>query len=214
MSLRGVTTFDQFAAAARRGELTPSLAVTPGGGRAGGGVDLPPQLANVIRQLMVSDVKSHIASGTSPDGAAFRPLKGVRVSGGSVPLRDTGVLMASIHGTVEGNAVVVQTTHPAAPVHNFGATIRPTKAKKLAIPLTREAKRAGSPRRFPRKLAVRPTRKAGTLLMFEAGKVGTGQFLLVDSVTIPARPFMGLSAGCLSNISRAVAEAVARGWYG
>lgn len=220
--LRGVTTFGELADAARRGSLIPSMSAsvtlgprppaTPGLASTA----INPAVGRIIGQLMVSDVKERFSTGTAPDGSAWRPLKNARVNGGSVPLRDTGVLMASFHSTVEPDGVVVSTTHPAAATHNFGATITPKRAKHLAIPLTKEAKRAGSPRKFARKLAVRPTRKAGTLLMFERDRKGrqVGQFLLVDSVTIPARPFMGISDRAMSQIEQVLFEAAARGWLG
>lgn len=151
-----------------------------------------------------------------------------------MPLRDTGVLMASFSGGSDGNSVWVGTTHPGASLHNFGGTVR-GKGKMLAIPLTKEAKRSGGPRRWKGgELQFQPTRKPRVFLLLSgapagravrkpkrAGKRGAAkidhakliaQFLLVDQVTIPARPFMGVSEKAWGQIGDAVADAVVRGW--
>ena len=74
-----------------------------------------------------------------------------------------------------------------AGVHQEGATITPKAAKALAIPVTNEARRAGGPRSMDLHL-VWPKGKAAGTLRDDANKV---HFVLVKSVTIPARPFLG-----------------------
>lgn len=321
--MAGLIDIKDFADAAARGQLTPQLAAGgAGAGSSGGGPlvgapapgggsspHIPPQLANILKQILLSDVKSRFSSGTDPSGTKWRPLKHARPNGGDVPLRDTGILMASFSGGSDSTSVWVGTTHPGAALHNFGGTVR-GKGKMLAIPLTKEAKRSGGPRRWKNgKLVFRPTKKARVFLLLgadgtkpkkprakrgkgkkgkkgnvgkaidalrlriakarkAAGKVakrakklvngkrrakrgarrgaegllrklleqlkaisakrgsdaaggapaGTGQqslvaqFLLVDQVTVPARPFMGVSEKAWGQITDATAEAVARGW--
>lgn len=291
-------TFQQFADAARRGQLAPNpsgggssgvdgggaSAVTAGGG-SGGPID--PRLAKILGQILLSDVKSRFSTGTSPSGAKWRPLKHARPNGGNVPLRDTGILMASFTAGHDGRSVWVGTTHPGASLHNSGGVVR-GKGKMLAIPLTKEAKRSGGPRRWTAgELTFRPTRKPRVFLLMglpaaapkpppkpkpnraarrakkkaslrkrikklvgglvkklrkkllrkkrraakrasrRAGGGGSGgtrskrvlesavpvgQFLLVDQVTVPARPFMGVSERAWGQIGDAVAEASLRGW--
>lgn len=70
-----------------------------------------------------------------------------------------------------------------APPHEFGGVIRPKNGKYLAIPI-------GSYRGSPRShtdLQLRKSR-SGNLLLVDAS--GTPQYVLKESVQIPARPFM------------------------
>jgi hypothetical protein len=81
-------------------------------------------------------------------------------------------------------------------VHQKGAIIVPTIAKYLAIPATMKAKYAGSPRNFPTKLKFRFGKKGGVAFT----TLGKGkslreviQYYFTKSVTIPARPFLGIT---------------------
>ena len=212
MPLAGEMTFGQLADAARRGTLFGSL------GR-GAGADTPatlsPATGAAIAQVVLSDVRRRFQTSTAPDGTPWQSLRHPRPNGGDKPLLDTGQLMASIHATHDDAGVTIATTHPGAAIQNFGGTIVPVKAKKLAIPLTREAKRAGGPRRFPRKMFVARTTKPGVLRLVESvrGRL-VGQFLLVDSVKIPARPFMGVSRQALGVVEQIVLDAYLAEWAG
>lgn len=81
-----------------------------------------------------------------------------------------------------------------AHAHEYGATIKPKKGKYLAIPLTKEAEEAGSPRAFNNLRFVNA--KGGNLLMVRDKKKGRGKtesealFLLVKSITLPERSFI------------------------
>ena len=76
--------------------------------------------------------------------------------------RKTGALSRSFRPRVklstahDGTTAVfgVFSVLPYAGIHETGGVIRPKKARMLAIPLTSEARRVGSPRAFPRKLFV------------------------------------------------------------
>jgi phage gpG-like protein len=234
-------------------QLAPQLAAARSGGSGGGGGgplvgapapggsgdSLPPPLANILKQILLSDVKSRFSTGTDPRGAKWRPLKFARPNGGDVPLRDTGVLMASFTGGSDGKSVWVGTTHPGAKLHNFGGVVR-GKGKMLAIPLTKEAKRSGGPRRWKGgELQFRLTRKPRVFLLMSVAGGGRGsgatgkprkakkrgaakidveklvaQFLLVDQVRVPQREFMGVSEKAWGQINDAVGEFAARGWLG
>ena len=104
-----------------------------------------------------------------------------------------------------------------AAIHQFGGTIRPRKKKALAIPLTKEAAAIGSPRFFPRKLKLiwEKGAKQGFLYEFQLGKKPVAQYVLVHQVTIPARPFLGVSDGDRQEIgNRLVAKITAQAKQG
>jgi phage gpG-like protein len=154
-------------------------------------------------QVVVADVKKRFATSTAPDGARWKPLRYARPRGGDRPLRDTGRLMASITGTADATSVTVGTARPGAALHQDGGVVRPRKGKFLAIPLTKEAARAGSPRK------MRPSRGKPVF----AKKVGgrwVGHFLLVKQAKVPARPFLGLSKEGERAVGAVLADAAAR----
>lgn len=133
---------------------------------------------------------------------------------GGAPLLDKGTLRITLTGANPGavqqgsgslNAAtkdsgVVGSTLPYAALHNFGGTITPKQAKALALPATREARQAGSPRNFSRKLFFVPARSGNAIgwLAERIKKARKGEkageirrhYLLKASVTIPARRFM------------------------
>lgn len=106
-----------------------------------------------------------------------------------------------------------------AHAHEYGATITPKKGKYLAIPLTKEAETAGSPRAFSDLRFVNA--KKGNLLMVRDKKKGKGEteseamFLLVKSMTLPERSFIRSSFDSqqdkLSSIVSAALEKVLNG---
>lgn len=81
-----------------------------------------------------------------------------------------------------------------AHAHEYGTTIKPKKGKYLAIPLTKDAQAAGSPRAFSDLRFVNA--KNGKLLMVRDKKKRGGKtesvamYLLVKSVTLPERSFI------------------------
>jgi phage gpG-like protein len=159
--------------------------------------------ARKLQVIAVSGAKDHFRNERSPGGIAWPKLKHARPGGGNRVLRDKGLLMASISASVTEGELRLTASHPGANVHQFGATIKPKRAKKLAIPLTREAKRAGRPRDFPRPLKWRPTSGPSSLLYEVTGKRTKKvvmHFVLVDEVVIPARRFLGFSAETLGKI--------------
>ena len=107
----------------------------------------------------------------------------------------TGALRQSFGYTETGAdastwAAIGFTTSKNAPTHEFGATIVPKKAKKLAIPLpaalTPSGVTRGSPRSFQDTFIQRS--KAGNLILFQKQPGGglSPLFVLKDSVKIPA----------------------------
>lgn len=139
-------------------------------------------------------------------GRAWKPTGGLalqtRPGGGSggKTLSDTAGLAQSIQTSlnVSLDQAVIGTNKRYGKIHQTGGTIRPVNAKALAIPVTREARRAGSPRRFPRKLFILKGHAPGSAMLAEAmggGKTGKVrvQYLLRSSVKIEARPFIGVN---------------------
>lgn len=153
-----------------------------------------------------ADTKEHFANSSGPDGQPWKPLlfKRPNSKGNDKPLRNRGLLMASVTARGQGHIENVGPTEAEvgtnleyAQLQQEGGIVRPTKAKALAIPLTKEAARAGSPRNMP---GLFPIRGGGGL--FSAAEKGRGKnkrteltkhFLFAKQATIPARPFLGFS---------------------
>ena len=167
--------------------------------------------------LIVADVKENFAGGHTPEGQPWPPLAFPRVSGGDKPLRDRGILMASIttggRGHIEQiseTSLTVGTNLEYAKLHQEGGVIVPKRGKALAIPMTREASRIASPRDFPRPLFILPSGKA----LAEVKQKGRGgrtselivQYALVQRVIVPARRFLGFSAKAIAGINRIFAD--------
>ena len=148
-----------------------------------------------ISKAGIAEVKLRFATSTTPLGAGWLPLRFPRVRGGAKPLYDRGDLLKSIGSVVQIGSRQASwgTNWISARVHNFGATIRPKNGKYLAIPATKEALRAGSPRNFPFKLTfIKFTPRLAAWVLKPVNKdTFTVQYWLVTEVTIPPREFMG-----------------------
>jgi phage gpG-like protein len=103
-------------------------------------------------------------------------------------LIDTGNLRGAVSAENDSDDVVSVGPRNVsyAAIHEFGGTIRPVNAKYLAIPVTKAARYAGSPRRFGGRLHFQ-TVAGGGALVDEDGDI---QYSLKRSVTIPARPYV------------------------
>lgn len=141
---------------------------------------------------------------TSPSGQKWAKLSHPRIMGGSRVLQDRGGLKNATQARATVNGIVASAAHPAANVHQYGATIRPKRAKRLTIPLTKEAYRAGRARRFPRKLFV----VGGENNLFLAEKTKQKlirHYFLAKQVVIAAREFVGFSTATLEKIDALLA---------
>lgn len=162
-----------------------------------------------------ADIAQNFAEGHGPDGTAWPPLAHPRINtaGSDRPLRDTGILAASISGSGAGHIehlseteLTIGTNLDYAALQQFGGTIVPKEAKMLAIPLTKEAKRAGRARRFPGKLHAVVKGGKGVLLDDD----DEAQYALtVGPITVPARPFAGFSERVTRIIGKIFAEYLA-----
>ncbi len=137
----------------------------------------------------VSEIQDRFQASRSVTGAVWKPLKFPRVRGGDKPLLDQGILRASFTHKNDGTTLTVGTAQKQAPLMQFGGIVTPKKGKFLAIPMTKQALRAGSPRRMTG-LRTRINRGGRSGAMMRGGVT---QFLLVKKVTVPARSFMGFS---------------------
>jgi phage virion morphogenesis protein len=155
----------------------------------------------IVAQMAAGDVRTNFQEQHAPDGTPWVPLAHGRPGqpAGAIPLRDNGLLMASITGRAVENGVVVGTNLRYAPLHQYGGVVRPKKGKFLAIPLTREAKRAGSPRNYRGRLAPRINKARQTGVLIDVAS-DVAQYALVKEVTVPARPFLGFSPGLIQRI--------------
>lgn len=132
-------------------------------------------------------VTAHLSGPTGPNSLSVR----------SGNLRRSIKTETGINGntvTLEG---YVRNTAPYARIHEFGGTVRPKRAKMLAIPLIRNTKTALGPRNYPGRLfVVRGKRHVFLAESFGKGRQGAGGgtvfdqrpvFMLVPSVYIPPR---------------------------
>lgn len=90
----------------------------------------PQPVYATIGRVLVNRIRLCFKLGIDPwsnPWAALKMRKGQ-------PLRDTGRLQRSISSRVDADGVTVGTNLIYAPVHQFGATIVPKKAKRLVFP--------------------------------------------------------------------------------
>lgn len=161
----------------------------------------------VIQILSVAGVKEHFQTSTSPEGRPWAKLVRPRVGGGDKPLLDKGLLQNSVSARLTGKDIVLIASHAAANLHQYGGTVK-AKGKMLAIPMTPEAKRIGSPRKnkFPRPLQVMVSDRRNVFLVERQGNKLTFHYILKKSVTVPARPFLGFSEKTLTKIEAILAN--------
>lgn len=191
-------------------------------GMAGGFVfDFSAALDRCLIAIQAS-TKENFAGGHAPDGTPWAPLRFARPGskGTDRPLRDKGILGASVtargsQGNIErrtSTSLEWGSNLDKAGLHQFGGIVRPTKAKALAIPLTREAVRAGSPRN------MRDIFRIGGGL-FEAKQKGKGRrsftelvqhYILTDEVTVPPRPFLGWNDELVNECANIMADSYAK----
>lgn len=83
-----------------------------------------------IGRVLVNRIRLGFKLGIDPWGTPWAALK---IRQGQ-PLRDKGRLQRSITSQPDAQGVTVGTNLRYAPVHQFGATIEPKKAKRLVFP--------------------------------------------------------------------------------
>lgn len=170
------------------------------------------------RVAVVADIRGNFDGGHSPTGAPWLPLKHPRPRGGNRVLRDRGLLLASTTAAGPGHVesltpfeLIIGTNLDKAALHQYGGTIRPKGHPFLAIPVSREAERVGSPRRFPEELTYLPAKEGRSSPIFVTfvqsgrGKNKTTKtvvhYVLTPQVEVPARPFVGVSENAQQTIA-------------
>jgi len=200
--------------------------LTPGEPGVPDAAALTTRILEGLKVIVREDTRENFRRAVTPDDRPWPPLARPRPNGTTHPLWKSGDLMraSTVAGDprhveeISGNTLTFGTTHPLAPIHQSGATITPKRAKYLAIPITRDAEKAGSPRAFGRKLF--PIVKGGVAKAL-AETTGKGKnarlvvhYLLRKSVTIPARPFIGIGARLVAKIKAYAAKTGARFFWG
>ena len=153
------------------------------------GGSMLPAMQNMGRVLMTG-AQLRFRSTSGPDGAAWEKSFRAKHEGGQT-LSLSRRLRNSITYKATGSSATVGTPVVYAAIHQFGGTVRAKNAQFLSIPVTPAARAAGSPRNMAG-LHVAQTLKGQFILVNDKGVT---QYLLRKQVTIPARPFLGVSAG-------------------
>jgi hypothetical protein len=159
-------------------------------------------------KIVGKDMAQGVREGTAPDGNPFAPLAHSRPGGtGAGPLFDTGYMAATLEGgpdhveytTREG--FVVGSRALGLRLMQDGGWVLPKRTTFLAIPATAEAKAAGSPLNFPRKLEPRIGVKGGVLIEPGImGSVGVVQYYLSRGVYVPGRKPVGISDRAMKRV--------------
>ena len=153
-----------------------------------GGSMLPAM--QIMGRVLKTGAQLRFRSTSGPDGAAWEKSFRAKHEGGQT-LSLTRRLRNSITYTATASTATVGTNVAYAAIHQFGGTIRAKNAQFLSIPVTPAARAAGSPRNMAG-LHVAQTLKGQFMLVNDKGVT---QYLLRKQVNIPARPFLGVSAG-------------------
>lgn len=135
----------------------------------------------IVGERLLREQNRRFDTQSDPDGrpwAPLKPLTRLTRGGASGPiLRRSGQLKRSGAWQVAGLRLSVGVNTPYAAVHQFGATIVPRKARRLAIPIP-----AGA-----------------------GGRNGTS-FAFAKRVTIPPRPIVGFGARDEKSTREAIAD--------
>ncbi|MDD5087198.1 MAG: hypothetical protein PHI18_00165 [bacterium] len=108
---------------------------------------------------------------------------------GKKTLIDQGLLYNSIRRHGKGYEAVVFTQDKRAFIHEYGGTIVPRTAKALTIPIAAEA-RGRRARSFADTFLLKRDGKAPLIMQRVEGGDPKPLFVLLKSVTLPARPFI------------------------
>lgn len=171
------------------------------------GGDMEPQMQNLARVLKTG-AQLRFRQGNGPDGAPWQPSRRAAEEGGQT-LTLTGRLRRSLTTAATRTTATIGTNDIRAAIHHFGGVIRAKRGPFLSIPITPQARKSGSPRNFPGKLAVQQTLKGQHILVDEKG---VAHYLLRRSVTMPARPFLGASADDRTELIASMNRYLARAW--
>jgi len=158
------------------------------------------QAKKKIGILAVADVKNNFDKQQSPEGVPWpRPI----LREGKA-LLDQGLLRAANYYTVDGDSISLINNRVQARIMQEGGTIT-ARSGLLSIPITAEAKRAGSPRNMP---GLHFLGKKGSNKGVLVDRDDQVQYVLKPSVKIPARPFQGFSPKVLDRADQILVDGV------
>lgn len=173
------------------------------------GGDMTPAMQAIGRALKTA-AQLRFRTGRGPDGSAWAPSRRAQESGGQT-LNLTRKLRNSITFAATRTSATVGTNDIRAAIHHFGGVIRAKKGPFLSIPVTDAARRAGGARNFPAPLHVAQTLKGLYILVDSKGQT---QYILRPSVTMPARPFLGVSDADETELLGVMSRHLANAWRG
>ena len=159
------------------------------------GGTMQPAMENIGRALKTG-TQLRFRTTTGPDGQQWEESLRARNEGGQT-LSLTRRLRNSVTYQASNASVAVGTNVVYAAIHQLGGVIRAKNGPFLSIPVTPAARAAGSPRNM-QGLHVAQTLK-GRFILVDAK--GVTQYLLRRQVTMPARPFLGVSASDRTEIT-------------
>jgi phage virion morphogenesis protein len=156
-------------------------------------IDQPAPFYNAIGNLLVASVGENFLAERAPDGTPWTPLAPATIaarrrrgSSAIAILRERGRLKGSISHQVEADGVRIGATAPYAAIHQFGGTIN--KSARSGKIFRRQFADGSFGRQFAKK-------KNKT-------SVATDVSIPAHSVTIPARPYLGVGANDIDDIQR------------
>lgn len=167
------------------------------------------RLMPAVRVIALAGCQEHFQQQRGPDGEPWPRLAHPRPDGSARVLQDTGRLMRSITGSVSARVLTLVASHPAANLMQYGGTIVPRRVKWLTIPVTKQAKRVGSPGRGRWKGPLFFRLFSGSAAgLFQPRKKGEPvlQYVLKKRVLIRKRQFVGFSEPTLRKIDRHLCE--------
>jgi len=123
-------------------------------------------------------------------------------------------LRRSFHYRVEGQTVFIWTKYPHAATHQFGAVIRPVRAKALFIPL-KKTKRVGGALLYVRPIKEKEDRyvvvrladgRQRKVIKFKPGE----DFVFAKSARIPMRPLINFAPENIEEMRAFLVDSVVR----
>lgn len=161
--------------------------------------DMKPVMT-VVGRVLLSAAQMRFRSMSGPDGKAWKKSRRALEAGGQT-LSLSALLRRSLTYEASRDGVAVGTNLAYAAIHQFGGIIRAKSGPFLAIPITAKARDEGSPRNMP---GLKVAQSIKGQFMLVDSKTGTVHFLLRRQVTMPARPYIGLSAQDEVNVLTAI----------
>jgi phage virion morphogenesis protein len=176
--------------------------------------DFTPATLRMARHMKTS-VQLRFRTMRAPDGQPWQKSRRAEAEGGQT-LSLTRRLRNSITSAWDRLTATVGTNVIYAAIHQFGGIIRAKKGPFLAIPITAEARAAGSPRNMPGlhvwQTVRGPQQATGGGQYVMGDDRGRVHFLLRTQVVIPKRPFLGVSDSDKTELSAIVQSHLQGAW--